>query len=136
MVDYSMWQGPRARADHFRIISCITIGIGSGIGATGELGNTGVHSLDLARWGWQVDYPPRVTLRWKKYALTRMTRNARHYVATFDFGRRGIVWEGQMLRSLAVSNAPSSGSLFTDAKRDDMAIADINFGLYRMTSGA
>lgn len=60
----------------------------------GELGNNGIHALDLARWGLQVDAPRRVTCGGGRYQFEDDQETPDIYVTTFDFGDKGACWEG------------------------------------------
>jgi len=61
----------------------------------GELGNNGVHALDIARWGLGVDYPIRVTSGGGKYRHDDDQETPDTHLATFDFpGGKSILWEG------------------------------------------
>ncbi len=93
-LDYSMWEGPapekpyRDNLIHYNWHWFWNWG-------TGELGNNGVHSLDMARWGLEVDLPTRITCGGNRYHYPDEWETPDTIVATFDFGGKGIVWEGQ-----------------------------------------
>jgi predicted dehydrogenase len=93
-LDYSLWQGPaperpfRDNILHYNWHWFWHWG-------TGELGNNGVHFLDLARWGLQVGMPDRVTCGGNRYHFKDDWETPDLYVTNFDFGDKAIVWEGQ-----------------------------------------
>ena len=93
-LDWSLWQGPapeepfRDNLVHYHWHWFWNWG-------TGELGNNGVHSLDLARWGLGVEAPRRVTCGGNRYHYQDDWQTPDTMVATFDFGDKGIAWEGQ-----------------------------------------
>jgi predicted dehydrogenase len=61
----------------------------------GELGNNGVHALDIARWGLGVDFPTRVTSGGGKYRHDDDQETPDTHLVTFDFASgQSILWEG------------------------------------------
>jgi predicted dehydrogenase len=61
----------------------------------GELGNNGVHSLDLCRWGLGVTYPIHVSSGGGRYRYQDDQETPDTHTVTFDFpGRKAITWEG------------------------------------------
>ncbi|WP_372898530.1 Gfo/Idh/MocA family protein [Stieleria sp.] len=61
----------------------------------GELGNNGVHGLDVARWGMQVDFPNRVTAGGGKYRHEDDQETPDTMMVTYDFADgKTITWEG------------------------------------------
>ncbi|HEY3862762.1 MAG TPA: Gfo/Idh/MocA family oxidoreductase [Verrucomicrobiae bacterium] len=93
-LDYSLWEGPAPEQPYQNNLIHYNWHWFWHWG-TGELGNNGVHSLDLARWGLRVDLPRRVTCGGNRYHFHDDWETPDLYVATFDYGDKGIVWEGQ-----------------------------------------
>lgn len=59
----------------------------------GELGNNGVHSLDVVRWGLGVDYPRLVTYLGGRYWFEDKQEFPDSGTAVYDFGHCGASWE-------------------------------------------
>ncbi len=60
---------------------------------TGELGNNGIHALDVCRWGLGVDYPQVVTCGGGKFHFEDDQQTPDTQLATFNFGDKCISWE-------------------------------------------
>jgi len=61
----------------------------------GELGNNGIHALDVARWGLSVEYPIKVTSGGGKYRHDDDQETPDTHIVTFNFpGNKSIIWEG------------------------------------------
>jgi predicted dehydrogenase len=103
-LDYALWQGPapdreyRDNLVHYNWHWFWHWG-------TGELGNNGVHTVDVCRWGLGVDYPTRVTSAGGRYRYDDDQQTPDTNIATFEFGNKAICWEG---RSWA-GKGPDSG---------------------------
>lgn len=94
-LDYSLWQGPAPEMPfldnriHYNWHWFWHWG-------NGELGNNGIHSLDVCRWGLQVDTPTKVSSGGGKYMYpTDDQQTPDTHVVTYDFGGKSIVWEGR-----------------------------------------
>jgi predicted dehydrogenase len=93
-LDYELWQGPAPRRPyrdnmlHYNWHWFWDWG-------TGEIGNNGIHSLDLCRWALRVDHPTRVTSSGGRYFHVddQQTPDTHLVTYTFDSGK-SITWEG------------------------------------------
>ena len=91
-LDWELWQGPAPRRPYRDNVVHYNWHWFWHWG-TGEIGNNGVHGIDLSRWGLGVDFPVHVSSgggrwRWDDDCETPDTQ-----VVSFDFGDRMIVWE-------------------------------------------
>lgn len=59
----------------------------------GELGNNGVHTIDLCRWGLGVDYPTRVSYGGSKYRYDDDQETPDTSMAVFECGDKLMTWE-------------------------------------------
>jgi predicted dehydrogenase len=126
-LDYSLWQGPapeqpfRDNILHYNWHWFWNWG-------TGELGNNGVHALDLARWGLEVDLPKRITCGGNRYHYQDDWETPDTYVASFDFGGKGIGWEGQSCDPHGFENASFGVNFY--GEKGYMALAGNSARIY------
>ena len=119
-VDYDLWLGPApARPfnrnrfhQHWRWFSEY---------GSGELGQWGVHMLDLARWGLNVTWPHRVSATSGQHVLHDARETPDTMQATFDYDNCTILWEqaqwsphGLEGRSAGVAFYGEQGTLIVD----------------------
>jgi predicted dehydrogenase len=128
-LDYSLWQGPapekpfRDNLIHYNWHWAWHWG-------TGEMGNNGVHALDLARWGLQVELPKRVTCGGNRYHYQGQDdwETPDTMVATMDFGDKGITWEGQSCDPRGFENSSFGVNFY--GEKGSMCIAGNNCSIY------
>ena len=94
-LDYELWQGPAPRTPlldnrvHYNWHWFWHWG-------NGELGNNGVHFLDICRWGLGVDFPTQVTSLGGRYAFQDDQETPDTHSVAYEFGgEKLITWQGQ-----------------------------------------
>jgi predicted dehydrogenase len=91
-VDYDLWLGPAPARPfnpnrfHYNWHWFWDLG-------TGELGNNGIHGLDVARYVLDLDAPTRVSSMGGKYVFDDDRETPDTQTATFDFPWCTLVWE-------------------------------------------
>ena len=92
-LNYDLWQGPAPRKPYSPSVVHYNWHWRWHWG-NGELGNNGVHTLDLCRWGLNVDYPSLVTSEGGRYAFDDVQETPDTHTVNFSFGDRSISWMG------------------------------------------
>jgi predicted dehydrogenase len=93
-LDFDLWQGPAPRGPYYdnRIPYNWHWFWHWG---NGELGNNGVHGLDLCRWGLDVEFPSQVVSSGGRYRFHDDQETPDTHIATFEFpGGKQITWQG------------------------------------------
>src|SRR5262249_17714850 len=93
-LDYDLWQGPAPRKP-FRSNYLHYTWHWFWHWGNGELGNNGVHMIDVCRWGLGVDYPTHVTSCGGRYRWQDDQETPDTNVVTYTFAdKKSISWEG------------------------------------------
>lgn len=93
-LDYDLWQGPAPRKA-FRSNYLHYNWHWFWHWGNGELGNNGVHTIDICRWGLGVDYPVRVTSAGGRYRFDDDQETPDTHAVCFEFADRKIIqWNG------------------------------------------
>jgi predicted dehydrogenase len=114
-LDYSLWQGPAPEREfrdnliHYNWHWFWHWG-------TAELGNNGVHLIDIARWGLQVEHPLRVTSAGGRYRYADDQETPDTSITTFDFEGSSICWEGRSFYKPIEADRPPSEVAFYGEK--------------------
>ncbi len=129
-VDYAMWQGPAPERPfypnrfHYNWHWFWHWG-------TGELGNNGVHAVDIARWGLGVDAPLAVSSGGGKYVFDDDQEVPDTQTVTWEFPTCCLVWEHRMW-----SSHPTEGSGFGVAFYGDRGTLIIDEKSWRIEDGS
>lgn len=101
----------------------------------GDIGNQGVHEMDIARWGLGLGLPRSVSSTGGKYVYDDDQETPNTQLASFDYGGREVVFE---VRGLLTGNegaiAPYEGNVIGDLFYGSdgwMAIQENGFQVYK-----
>lgn len=93
-LNYDLWQGPAPRQKYVDNLIHYNWHWFWKYG-NGELGNNGVHSLDLCRWGLGAEIPNRVVSSGGRYFYNDDQQTPDTHVVAFEFdGGKQITWQG------------------------------------------
>ena len=131
-LDFSLWQGPapeRPYVDnlvHYKWHWRWHWG-------NAELGNNGIHSLDLARWGLGVDYPTRITCGGGRYHYQDDQETPDTCIATYDFGGGvGTTWDGHSCDPRGFEGSTFGVTFYCE--KGSLIIADKTYKLYDLNN--
>ena len=126
-LDYDLWQGPAPRRPfhsnylHYNWHWFWHWG-------NGELGNNGIHTLDLCRWGLGVEFPTHVVSAGGRYRYDDDQETPDTHVVTFDFAdRKSITWEGFSCNT--VPNTKQFDVVF-HGENGTLALSDTGYTVY------
>jgi predicted dehydrogenase len=104
-VDYDLWTGPaperQFNANRFHYNWHWNWDYG-----TGEIGNNGIHGLDVVRMVVGLDAPQKITCGGGKNFYEDDQQTPDTQVATFDFGTTTVLWEHRIWSKTGVAGDP------------------------------
>ena len=121
-VDYDLWLGPAPQRPFNRNRFHYEWHWNWDYG-TGEIGNNGIHGLDLARWLLDLDAPTRVSAGGGKLFYDDDRQTPDTHIATFDFPNTTLIWEHRIWsrtgfdgQSFSVALYGERGTLICDGR--------------------
>jgi predicted dehydrogenase len=101
----------------------------------GDIGNQGIHQIDVARWGLGVELPTSVSSTGGKYVFQDDQETPNTQIATFDYDDKELMFEVRGLPTGSEGNLPIRGknsisNLFYGAD-GWMAMDDMGFQVYK-----
>ena len=112
-VDYEMWLGPAPKRAfnpnrfHYNWHWFWDYG-------TGEMGNWGVHMLDIARWGLGVELPTRVSASGGKFYFNDEQQTPDTHLVQYDFSDKRITWEHRLWSSHGTEGRSAAAAFYGD----------------------
>lgn len=105
-LDYELWQGPVTRKP-FRTNTLHYTWHWFWQWGNGEVGNNGVHMIDVCRWGLQAEKPIKVTSTGGRYRYQddQETPDTNHVAIDYP-DRKSIVWEGLSCNRMPETKSP------------------------------
>lgn len=129
-LDWDLWQGPAPRVPYNDNIVHYNWHWHWHWG-NGELGNNGVHGIDIARWGLDVTYPLRVTAGGGKYRHDDDQETPDTMMVTMDFPEgKTMTWEGLSWSPLGVHD--KSFGISIHGTEGTVIIRDAGYTVYDM----
>lgn len=126
-LDFELWQGPAPRAAfkdnliHYNWHWFWNWG-------TGEIVNNGVHFLDLARWGLQVDYAKKAYSSGGRYHFKDDWQTPDTQTASFNFEGKSILWEGRSCNKRGINDMGSGVSFH--GENGTLELLDNSYKIY------
>lgn len=96
----------------------------------GELGNNGIHSLDILRWGLKVEYPTRVTYNGGRYFYDDPQETPDTGTAVYDCGDVGFEWVQSSSHPRVVPMEKPAGEVIFYGDGGTMAVARDSWTTY------
>ncbi|HEX4612674.1 MAG TPA: Gfo/Idh/MocA family oxidoreductase [Urbifossiella sp.] len=126
-LDYALWQGP-APAKPFKSNYLHYNWHWFWQWGNGELGNNGVHTIDLCRWGLGVDYPTAVTSSGGRYRFKDDQETPDTNIVNYEFADgKTITWEGFSCNQIPTGSRPTA--LF-QGEKGSLALFDGGYTVY------
>jgi predicted dehydrogenase len=110
-VDYNLWLGPAAAREfnpnrfHYNWHWFWEYG-------TGELGNWGVHMLDVARWGLGVELPTQVTAAGGKHAFDDDQQTPDTLLVNYSYPGKTITWEHRLWSNHGIEGRSAAAAFY------------------------
>jgi predicted dehydrogenase len=126
-LDYSLWQGPAPHRQfhsnylHYNWHWFWHYG-------NGEVGNNGIHMIDVCRWGLQAEYPIQVTSTGGRYRWQDDQETPDTNLVTINYpDRKTIVWEGLSCNRLPEGKTPD---ILFQGEKGSLAISGASYTVY------